>query len=72
VIELHHYVVYSPKPSLVELIASTGKHAGFVLPEQETGACLPDFESLSVWIGDERIGMVSGAEVAELAVRSVS
>jgi 2-keto-4-pentenoate hydratase len=71
VIELHHYVLRSPQPSLVELIASGGMHAGFVLSVQKTEAGLSDLESLSVWIDDERIGIVSGAEVAGLAIRSV-
>jgi len=71
VIELHHYVLHSPQPSLAELIASGGMHAGFVLAEQEIEVGLPDLESLSVWIDDEQIGTASGAEVAELAVRSV-
>jgi 2-keto-4-pentenoate hydratase len=71
VIELHHYVLRSPEPSLAELIASGGMHAGFVLAEDEPAVGLPDLESLSVWIDDERLGMVSGAEVAGLAVRSV-
>ena len=33
VIELHHYMLRSPQPSLAELIASGGIHAGFVLAE---------------------------------------
>jgi 2-keto-4-pentenoate hydratase len=70
VIELHHYVLRSPQPSPAELVASGGMHAGLVLPDRE--ACLSDLESLSVWIDDERIGKVSGADVTELAVRSVS
>jgi 2-keto-4-pentenoate hydratase len=44
-------------------------HAGFVLAEHEGG--LRGLESLSVWIDDERIGMVAGADVTELAVRSL-
>jgi 2-keto-4-pentenoate hydratase len=72
VIELHHYVLRSPEPALAELIASGGMHAGFVLAEREAEDGLRDLESLSVWIDDERIGIVSGAEVAELALRSVA
>ncbi len=71
VIELHHYVLRSARPSVAELIASGGMHAGFVLAEEEPGGGLPDLESLSVWIGDQRIGMVAGAAVTRLAVRSV-
>jgi 2-keto-4-pentenoate hydratase len=71
VIELHHYVLRSAQPALAELIASGGMHAGFVLAEHEAEGGLRDLESLSVWIDDERIGMVAGAEVTELAVRSV-
>ena len=37
VIELHHYVLHSPQPSLVELVASGGMHAGFVGAEVERG-----------------------------------
>jgi 2-keto-4-pentenoate hydratase len=71
VIELHHYVLRSPQPLLAELIASGGMHAGFVLAEYEAEGGLPALESLSVWIDDQRVGTVSGAEVTELAVRSV-
>ncbi len=71
VIELHHYVLRSPQPSLVELIASGGMHAGFVLAEEEPEVGLPNLESLSVWIDDQRMGMVTGADVTGLAVRSV-
>src|SRR5947208_3210261 len=63
VIELHHYVLRSPQPSLAELIASGGMHAGFVLAEEEPEVGLPDLESLSVWIDDQRMGMVAGADV---------
>jgi 2-keto-4-pentenoate hydratase len=69
VIELHHYVLRSAQPSLVELIAGGGMHAGFVLAEHEAELC--DLNSLSVWIDDERVGLVSGAEVVELALGSV-
>ena len=69
VIELHHYVLRSPQPSLAELIASGGMHAGFVLAEEEPEVGLPDLESLSVWIDDQRMGMVAGADVTGLAVR---
>jgi 2-keto-4-pentenoate hydratase len=71
VIELHHYVLRSPQPALAELIASNGMHAGFVLPENEAEGGLGDLDSLSVWIDDERVGMVTGADVTELALRSV-
>ncbi|HMF13332.1 MAG TPA: fumarylacetoacetate hydrolase family protein [Gemmataceae bacterium] len=71
VIELHHYVLRGPRPALAELIASGGMHAGFVLAEHEVEGGLRDLDNLSVWIDDERIGMVSGADVTELAVRSV-
>jgi 2-keto-4-pentenoate hydratase len=71
VIELHHYVLRSPEPALAELIASGGMHAGFVVAEYEAEGSLRDLDSLSVWIDDERVGMVTGADVTELAVRSV-
>ena len=71
VIELHHFVLRSPRPSLAELIASGGMHAGFVLAEHEADGSLRELESLSVWIDDERVGQVSGADVTELAVRSL-
>ena len=71
VIELHHYVLRSPQPSLAELIASGGMHAGFVLAEEEPEVGLADLESLSVWIDDQRMGIVAGADVTRLAVRSV-
>jgi 2-keto-4-pentenoate hydratase len=71
VIELHHYVLRSPEPSLAELIAGGGMHAGFVLPEEESAAGLADLQSLSVWIDEKHKGMVPGAEVTGLAVRSL-
>ncbi len=71
VIELHHYVLRSPQPSLAELIASGGMHAGFVLAEEEPEVGLPELESLSVWIDDQRLGMVAGADLTGLAIRSV-
>jgi 2-keto-4-pentenoate hydratase len=71
VIELHHYVLRSARPSVAELIASGGMHAGFVLAEEESEVGLPDLESLCIWIDDQRMGMVAGADVTGLAVRSV-
>jgi 2-keto-4-pentenoate hydratase len=71
VIELHHYVLRSPQPSVAELIASGGMHAGFVAAGHEAEVGLRGLESLSVCIDDQRLGTVSGAEVAELAVSSV-
>lgn len=71
VIELHHYVLRSPQPALAELIATGGMHAGFVLAEEEPVCGLPELESLSIWINDQQIGMAPGADVTELAVRSV-
>jgi 2-keto-4-pentenoate hydratase len=35
VVELHHYVLRSARPSVVELIANNGLHAGVVLPAEE-------------------------------------
>jgi 2-keto-4-pentenoate hydratase len=36
VIELHHHVLRSARPSCAELIANNGIHAGIALPERET------------------------------------
>lgn len=71
VIELHHYVLHSQVPSLAELVAGGGMHAGFVLPEDERESGLVELESLSVTIDDQRMGMAAGADVAELAIRSL-
>src|SRR5262249_31539831 len=71
VIELHHYVLRSPRPSVAELIASGGMHGGFVLAEEEAEVGLPDLESFSVRIDDQRMGLVAGADVTGLAVRSM-
>jgi 2-keto-4-pentenoate hydratase len=71
VIELHHYVLRSARPSVAELIANGGMHAGFVLAEEEPEVGLPDLESLCVWIDDQRMGMVTGADITRLAVQSV-
>jgi 2-keto-4-pentenoate hydratase len=70
VIELHHYVLHSPKPSPAELIASGGMHAGFVLAE-EPAVGLPRIESISVWMDERRLGKVAGAHITDLAIRSV-
>jgi 2-keto-4-pentenoate hydratase len=70
VIELHHYVLRNPRPSPAELIASGGMHAGFVLAEDRPEDGLAELESLSVWI-DQPMGLVAGADVTGLAVRSV-
>jgi 2-keto-4-pentenoate hydratase len=71
VIELHHYVLRSPQPSLVELISSGGMHAGFVPADRGADLGLQDLGSLSVSINGVRIGVASGGDVAELAVRSI-
>lgn len=71
VIELHNYVLRSPQPALAELIAGGGIHAGFVLAEEGPAVGLPHLDSSSVWIDDQRRGMVGGADVTGLAVRSV-
>ncbi len=56
VIELHHYVLRSPKPCVQELIASNGMHAGLVLSERPHGGPLVDPESLTVLLNRERVG----------------
>jgi 2-keto-4-pentenoate hydratase len=71
VIELHHYVLRSARPSVAELIACGGMHAGFVLAEDEAAADLLELESLSVWFDDQRMGIVAGADLVGSAVRSV-
>ena len=42
-----------------------------MLAEEEPEVGLTDLESLSVWIDDQRMGMIAGGDVTELAARSV-
>jgi 2-keto-4-pentenoate hydratase len=54
VIELHHYVLRSPRPCVQELIASNGMHAGFVSAVQASDKPLVRVPCLSLIINDER------------------
>jgi 2-keto-4-pentenoate hydratase len=73
VIELHHYVLRSSQPSVVELIANGGMHAGLVLAEEEARpAALANLDSLRVWIDGECIGRAAGADLLRLVGRSLS
>ena len=61
VIELHNYVLRSPKTRVQELIASNGMHAGFVLAEQPHGGPLGDDPAdLTVRVDGERVGVSDG------------
>ncbi len=71
VIELHNYTLQSPQPSHQELVACGGMHAGFVLAEEEAHVGLPDLDGLGLWIDDQQVGNAAGADVTELAIRSV-
>src|SRR5437016_1573423 len=57
VIELHHFVMRSPRPSPLELIAGNGMHAGLVLAEEEVGS--RDGGGLSIRINDTVAGAVA-------------
>ena len=73
VIELHHYVLRSAQPWVVELIANGGMHAGLVFAQEEASpAALSRLESLSVWIDGECMGKVAGADLLNVTIRSVS
>jgi 2-keto-4-pentenoate hydratase len=72
VIELHHYVLHSLQPSLAELVASGGMHAGFVGAEVERDAGLGELESLSLWIDDQRMGTVAAGGLTGMVVQSLS
>ncbi|MDG3002402.1 2-keto-4-pentenoate hydratase [Paludisphaera mucosa] len=56
VIELHHYVLRSPKPCVHELIATNGMHAGFVLAEGSSGGPRARVRNLTVALNDEIFG----------------
>jgi len=56
VIELHHYVLRSPKPRVQELIASNGMHAGFVVAEPPHGRRLDDMQNLTILLNGEKLG----------------
>ena len=65
VIELHNYVLRGNQPA-VELIASSGLHAGVVIPNEETGTCDPDLllnESISVFRNGQMIGQTAGSAI---------
>jgi len=61
VIELHHYVVPQNAEPLCALIASSGMHAGLVLPLQETTCSgrVPTVKDLDVTINDRVVGTAS-------------
>jgi 2-keto-4-pentenoate hydratase len=72
VIELHHFVLCSPQPSVVELIASGGMHAGLILAEdQAPPAALANVDHLRVWMDGACLGEVAGAELVRSAVQSL-
>jgi 2-keto-4-pentenoate hydratase len=72
VIELHHYVLHSLQPSLAELVASGGMHAGFVSAEVERDAGLGELESLSLWLDDQRMGTVAAGDLTGMVLQSLS
>jgi len=64
VIELHHFVLCSPRPYCPELIASNGMHAGVVLAEQETrySGLSNAVRSLNIRINEVVVEAVSDSE----------
>jgi 2-keto-4-pentenoate hydratase len=69
---LHHYVLRSRRPSIAELIANGGLHAGFVLADREAPwNSLAGLPELSLWIDGRRQGTATGADLARTAVHSV-
>jgi 2-keto-4-pentenoate hydratase len=61
VIELHHYLLPAHRCALPGLIASSGMHAGLVLPERETDCSngVPTVPELEVAISDRLAGTTS-------------
>jgi 2-keto-4-pentenoate hydratase len=57
VIELHHYLLRSPKACVQELIASNGMHAGFVPAERPHGRCPIDPPSLTILLNCKEVGV---------------
>ncbi len=55
VIELHDYVLRSPRPCCPELIASNGMHVGFVLAEQPCIGPPARVQHLSIRINDQEV-----------------
>ena len=72
VIELHHHVLHSPQPSLAELVATGGMHAGFVGAKVERAAGLADLESFSLWLDDQRMGTVAASDLTGMVVQSLN
>lgn len=73
IIELHHYQLHSPQPSVVELIANGGMHAGLVLAQEEgRPADLLGLDELGVWIDGECRGRAAGADLRDRVSRSLN
>ncbi len=56
VIELHNYVLRSPRSCCQELIATNGMHTGFVVAEQPHGGPLVRVQNLAILVNDETVG----------------
>jgi 2-keto-4-pentenoate hydratase len=63
VIEMHHYVLHNSSSHFLQLIASGGMHAGFVLAETETHHSGPEnwVSSLSIRINEDELGAIDDA-----------
>ena len=65
-------MLHSLQPSLAELVASGGMHAGFVGADVESAVRLGDLESLSLWIDDQRMGKVAAGDLTGMVAQSLS
>jgi 2-keto-4-pentenoate hydratase len=70
VIELHHYVLPATWPRIHWLIASSGLHAGFVLPPANASGN-GSAQSLTVRVNDHVVGEARDAEALVSPVRSL-
>jgi 2-keto-4-pentenoate hydratase len=71
VIELHHFVLQSDRPSCQELIASNGMHAGFVLAENQRGVMPGGNPALTIWIKSASGGVIAKSSAKSRPVESL-
>ena len=71
VIELHHFVLQSERPSCQELIASNGMHAGFVLAEKQLGVMPGGNRGLTIWVKSASGGVIAKSSMKSRPIESL-
>jgi 2-keto-4-pentenoate hydratase len=71
VIELHHFVLQSARPSCQELIASNGMHAGFVLAEKQRGVMPGGNPGLTIGITSASGGVIAKSSTISRPIESL-